>query len=205
MDRTLLFGAKSGASTVLMMSTLPLSDDFLLRFKRQTEANWVKAVIDRSIFGFQFQAGSRWIVGLDEEGISDYERAVQARFPDDFRRFLRFMNGTDLPTLNVYACTGEPHRTAVGVYSYPRDLEIVRSRMKDVAAERKEIEAVLGEQDFELRAGDLLVPIYGHRFVVCGSDLKKSVVLSICGSDAIVYGMTLRAYLQAEFLSLGKA
>lgn len=45
------------------------------------------------------------------------------------------------------------------------------------------------------------MPIYIHRYVVCTSDPGNSVVLSIKdGSDAIVYGNSLREYLEREFL-----
>jgi len=48
----------------------------------------------------------------------------------------------------------------------------------------------------------LLVPIYGHRYIVCTSNLNSSIVLSIVliDTDAIVYGNSLREYLHKEFL-----
>jgi len=41
------------------------------------------------------------------------------------------MNGTDKPALNVYGNSGQPRRESVGVYSYPRDVEIVKRLMQD--------------------------------------------------------------------------
>jgi hypothetical protein len=63
-------------------------------------------------------------------------------------------------------------------------------------------------QGRSIPAGSRLVPIYAHRFVVCGLDPESSVVLSIVINgtldspipDAIVYGQSLESYLRSEFL-----
>ena len=125
---------------------------------------------------------------------------LQARFPNDFRLMLKVMNGTDIPTLNVYGSCGDPCRTGAGVYSYPRDLEEVRERMHCVQRHLKEIKESLQEDGYELQKEAVLVPVYGHRFIVCGQNPAESVVLSICDTDAIVYATTLQEYLQQEFL-----
>ena len=112
------------------------------------------------------------------------------------------MNGTDLATVNIYGSCGEPRRESVGVYSYPRDIEIVKKRIEDIRLNRTEIAADLAEQEFELPAEAVLVPIVFHRYVVCTAELDSSVVLSIVvdATDAIVYGNSLREYLENEFL-----
>jgi hypothetical protein len=56
------------------------------------------------------------------------------------------MNGTDLPTLNVYASCGEPPREWVGVYSYPRDLEIVRRLSEEVGRDRVGLTKTMAEE-----------------------------------------------------------
>jgi hypothetical protein len=112
------------------------------------------------------------------------------------------MNGTDIPALNVYACCGERHRTSAGVYSYPRDLEMVKQRMEEVRESRNKIATDLRGLGFDLTADSHLVPIYSHRYVVCTSNPGRSEVLSIVVNDvdAIVYGNSLREYLEREFL-----
>ena len=174
--------------------------DFLSELKRATESKWRNADIDHHLSGFQFQRGTKWNSGLSAEAIAEYENALQVRFPDDFRVFLAAMNGTDTSTLNVYGSSGEPHRQFVGVYSYRRDLELVKHRIETVVHAREQITAELAEQGFDLPKEAKLVPIYLHRFIVCESDLERSVVLSIHGTDAIVYGTSLQEYLKAEFL-----
>lgn len=180
-----------------------LSSDFLRELKSATEAAWSKQSIDPTIYGFQFQQGTRWNAGLSDEMISAYEDVLRVQFPHDFKTFLREMNGTDLATLNVYGFCGEPHRKSVGVYSYPRDIELVRERIEHISSSRAEITSDLAEQGFELLPEAKLVPVYAHRYVVCSSNLDDSVVLSIVvhDVDAIVYGNSLKEYLEREFLN----
>jgi hypothetical protein len=109
-----------------------LSDDFLVQFKSATEANWAGQSIDPTRYGGQFQCGMRWNGGLNKEMIDEYESALQARFPHDFRAFLRDMNGTGLAMPNVYSSCGEPHCEVVRVYAYPRDLAVVRDRIEHI-------------------------------------------------------------------------
>ncbi len=178
----------------------PIDDEFLAEFKRQTEARWQHTNINPSIYGFQFQRGTRWNEGLTDSEIEAYEVALGVQFPNDFKRMLHIINGTDLPTVNVYGSSGVPQSEFVGVYAYPRDLPIVQEMKQDIGKDRGEIAAVLQDQGFELEPTANLVPIFSHRYIVCGSDPNQSVVLSIMGTDAIVYGDSLRIYLQVEFL-----
>lgn len=179
-----------------------LGSDFLPEFKRATEAKWRERPINPRIYGFQFQPGTRWNPGLSDDKIAEYENVLGVRFPYDFRAFLRAMNGTDLATLNIYGYCGEPPRQWVGVYSYPRDLEIVRRLIEDVSKSRTELTATMAEQGLALPIEAGLVPIYGHRYLVCTSSLDCSAVLAIDGSDdAIVYGNSLKQYLEIEFLA----
>jgi len=179
-----------------------LSAEFLKELKRATEAKWRDASINPTLYGGQFRPGTRWNAGLSHEMVAKYESALQVRFPHDFKAFLHEMNGTDLPTLNVFGSCGEPHRQGIGVYSYPRDLEIVKGLMEDIRENRDEIAADLAEQGFELAAEASLVPIFSHRYVVCTSNLDSCAVLSIVVNavDAIVYGDSLREYLEKDFL-----
>jgi len=179
-----------------------LSSDFLTKFKHATEAKWSEKLIDPTLYGFQFQRGTRWNEGLSDETVTEYERVLSVRFPHDFKAFLREMNGTDLATLNAYGSCGEPQRESVGVYSYPRDIETVKARIEHIRANRAEIAADLAGQGFKLPAEASLVPVYFHRYLVCTTDLNSSVVLSIVvnATDAIVYGNSLKEYLEKEFL-----
>jgi hypothetical protein len=154
-----------------------LSGDFLKELKRATEAMHEKSM-DTTLYGFQFQRGTRGNEGLSDEMVTEYERVLRVRFPHDFRSLLRGMNGTDLATLNVYGSCGEPPRESVGVYSYPRDIERAKTRIEDIRASQAEITADLAEQGFELPAEANLIPVYIHRYVVCTSILNRGEGIS---------------------------
>ena len=177
-----------------------IDNEFLLEFKRQTEARWEHEDINPGIYGFQFQRGTRWNRGLTDADIEMYQADLGVQFPTDFKHMLRLMNGTDLPTVNIYGSSGEPQLISVGVYSYPRDLSIVQELRRGTKQDRNEIAAELLDQGLELESNANLVPIFSHRYIICGTDLGKSIVLSIKGADAIVYGDSLTTYLQTEFL-----
>ena len=181
-------------------TTYLIDDKFLLEFKRQTEARWELEDINPGIYGFQFQRGTRWSHGLIQVEIETYEAALGAQFPTDFKHMLHVMNGTDLPTVNIYGSSGEPQRRSVGAYSYPRDLSIIQELRRGTEQDRDEIAAELLDQGFKLEPNANLVPIFSNRYIVCGTNPGKSVVLSIVGTDVIVYGDSLRTYLQMEFL-----
>jgi hypothetical protein len=66
-----------------------LDDNFLTEFKRATEKKWNSTSLDPKIYGFQIQQGTRWNPGLSEEKIAEYENFTGARFPHDFRNFLK--------------------------------------------------------------------------------------------------------------------
>jgi hypothetical protein len=179
-----------------------LTEEFLAEFKKLTEERWSRQSIDPNLYGFQFQRGTRWNPGLSDHEITQFDNTLGLRFPHDFRAFLSTMNGTDVPTLNVYASLGEPQRLSSGVYSYPRDMEIIRLRIEDIRARKEEIVADLRDQSFEFPAGAGLVPVYSHRYLMCTADLNQSVVLSIYvpSTDAIVHSNSLEEYLRREFL-----
>jgi hypothetical protein len=181
-----------------------LSIAFLQDFKRETEAKWNGKPIDSAVYGFQIQSGTRWNLGLPESAILDYELALGLSFSEDFRILLGFMNGTDVPTLNVFGSSGEASREAAGVYTYPRDLGLVQSGAASVSSRlyREVLTRTLAEEGFHLPTNASLVPFYAHRFVVCIPGEANSPVLSIWDeTDAIVYGRSLQDYLKVEFLT----
>lgn len=167
--------------------------------RRRTEALWADAAISPGIYGYQIQPGTRWNPGLSAAEIEAYERTLGVSFPVSFRCMLSVMNGTDLPTINVYGSSGHPPSERPGVHAYPRDLALVQSMIADLREDRAEIADVLREQGFHLAPDASLVPVNSHRFLVCGSDPDEGAVLSIMGTDAIVYVRGLAEYLCTEF------
>jgi hypothetical protein len=84
-----------------------ISDNFLAEFKSSTEKKWSLTSLNPKIYGFQIQQGTHWNPGLSDEKIAEYENFTGARFPHDFKKFLKAMNGTDRETINIYGSSGE--------------------------------------------------------------------------------------------------
>jgi hypothetical protein len=178
-----------------------LTSEFLAEFKRVTEAHWHDRQIIPHIYGFQFQQSTRWNPGLSDEKIAEYENVLGVHFPYDFRAFLRAMNGTDLPTLNIYGYRPEPPHTSAGVYSYPRDIELIKELIEEVLEYRDALTTTLAAENFDLTTAISLVPVYEHRYLVCTAALSGSVVLSLNSvEEAAVYATSLQEYLQREFI-----
>lgn len=171
--------------------------DFLQKFKNDTELSWSKREINTRIYGFQIQQHTKWLPGLSDTEISEYEFALGFSFPNDMRAFLHFINGVDKPQINIYGNDGTPNAYAYMLYSYPRDLEAVKQMISYI--EINHVEIPDPPEGVELKAADKFLPIYSHRYVLCSDDPKQSTVLSIHGADAIVYGKDLQSYLLNEF------
>lgn len=172
-----------------------LSSEFLIDFKKKTEAAWAAKRLNPSLYGFQIVPGTRWLPGLSDIEIQAYQKDIGLTFPPDFSLFLRHMNGTDRGTLNIYGSCGEKHRSDVGVYSYPRDLNRIRSLMDEWSLDWPEISSV-----YQLGPKDRCVPIYGHRGILCRMGMEVCHVFSIMGDDAVLYDDDLGSYLKREFL-----
>ena len=115
----------------------------------------------------------------------------------DFKTLLGMMNGTNIPTLNVYGGSNEPTREGIGAYSYPRDIDFVKHLIGEV-----------GEATEELSSSQ-----WPRMALICLKTvgLFRSTIVAICSaaqiqgaalffqlqrpSDAIVYGDSLEEYL----------
>lgn len=172
-----------------------LTAEFLAGFKRDTEAHWNVPLRDPRVWGFQFVPGTRWLPGLSDDQIRAYERDLGVAFPADFRLFLRHLNGTD-PRLK-HSQTGQ---SSVGVYSYPRDLKLVRQYMEEWSHDWPGV-----CETYQLDPDDRCVPIFAHRGVLCRKEGGTSPVFSLWGDDVILYEEDLRSYLVKEFLENRRA
>jgi hypothetical protein len=182
---------------IIQMAMVIPGANFFLEYKEKTERYWIM----HPISGFQAPRGSFWNPGLSEVEILNYENFLGTSFPTDYREMLGVMNGTTTPNFDYSAV--EPFRLR-DVYSYPRDLATINAYIEILNPEMSEIIEVLSEQGYYLEAKSKLLPIYSHRYLVCSDNNKTSVVLSIMGTDAIVYGASLAEYLLVEFLPKDK-
>ena len=204
------------------MDTPPpdFTEDFLAWLHEASEAGWRKMedpdITNERLFWPRWHHGTHWTGGLTADTITDIERRYDTHFPPPHRLFLQILHSTtpwqyapdysrdrtrpvlhERPGFYNWLQDEEPIRTATqhvldGLLSNtfdqqywhhswgpcPRPMDQRRARMAELIA-----------------AAPPLIPIFGHRFVVDHGPLP---VLSIMGTDVVVYGHDLRDYLLHE-------
>jgi hypothetical protein len=183
-----------------MLDSFDLPSDpvqFFAWLKSASEEYWADAFVHPGVYGFQIQAGTRWLPGLTDDEITRYEMDMGFAFPDIYKQFLRQMNGTDKLGVNVYGSSGVSHAYAPIYYSYPRDLATVREYIRwiyDAYGVTPEI--------VEERCIPHIMPIRGHRFLVMDRNQEHSV-LSMHGNDTILYAESLSVFLVLDIFESG--
>lgn len=156
-----------------------------------SEKVWEKAEVIEGVFGFQTQRETKWLEGLTENEIADYENELEFAFPEIYKIYLRHLNGTDKPSVNVYGYSGTRAETP-NYYSFPRDLVIVKDKIKWIYEE-----FTVDEKDIKRDNIPHIIPIIGHRFLIA-DNCDENPVLSIYGRDAILYAPNLQSFLVAD-------
>lgn len=198
-------------------------EDFLHWLQEVTEDAWAQVeewtpadFRAAGYVGYRWRRGTRWTGGLAEQAVIDVEERLGIRFPPQHRLFLRTLHSTT-PWQRGASYVGRELRDGdhPGFYDWLRDEPQIRAVtgrvgagiVADVedgfwlAAWGSPPDTELGRRTRVrelLAAAPELLPIYGHRHVVAGTD----VVLSVHQTDIIVYGDDLRAYLLAELHDL---
>ena len=167
-------------------------ESFFIWLKKTSETDWKGTEIKRTVYGFQIQKRTKWLPGLNESEIVEYERIMGFGFPELYKLFLRHMNGTDKQTINIYAESGEPYRYGVGFFSYPRDLDLVKARIAGVLEAFQITPGAIEQQNIPH-----IMPIIEHRFLVMDR-CEGNPVLSIHEDDLILYAASLPQLLIAE-------
>jgi hypothetical protein len=167
-------------------------DEFFPWLKKASEEHWGSVEINRGIFGFQIQRGAKWLPGLSGEEIADYEKEIGFSFPEIYKLYLKNMNGTDKPNVNVYGECGEPYRYAPGYYSYPRDLVAVKDTIRWIYDDFGVTPEFIEENQIPH-----IMPIVGHRFLVVDRCVGNPV-LSMYGRDSIFYAPSLESFLVGD-------
>jgi hypothetical protein len=165
------------------------SERFFIWLKSESERYWKKAKIHPMIYGFQIQKRTKWNPPLNVAQIQEYENELGFGFPEIYRTFLKHMNGTDKPAVNVYGKSGVPYEYAPAYYSFPRDLKNVKGMIEWICESFK-IEA----SDIDGERIPFILPIVSHRFLIADS-AGKNPMLSMHGDDVIAYASSLETFL----------
>lgn len=157
--------------------------------KSKSENHWKEIDINPIIYGFQIRQNTKWLPGLSENEIADYEKELGFEFPETYKEFLRYMNGTDKLRVNVYGESGVAYQYAPGYYSFPRDLEAVIEQITWVYDSCE-----ITKEKIEERQIPHIIPIVGHRCLIADR-CDSHPVLSMYGSDIILYSSNLQRFL----------
>ena len=173
-------------------------DKFFPWLKENSERYWQTVEINGGIYGFQIQKGTKWLPGLSEQEVAEYEKEMGFSFPEVYKLFLKHMNGTDIPTINIYGQSGEPYQYAFGYYSYPRDLSTVKEQIEWIYEEFGVTPEFIDKNRIPR-----IMPIVGHRFLVM-DHCAGAPVLSMYGRDTIYYGRSLESFLIDDIFEGGR-
>ena len=198
--------------------------EFLHWVKETTETFWSKApeTTEEDFVCEEWIYGAKW-QGLSDEEIDAIENEYNIKFTAAHRAFLKILHAIDKKELVEYTESFEDDAELLTeerpfFYDWKEDKEIIESYFKwpyetifeDVLGPNKVWLKSWGtkrpasnEKKEEIFAAwfnnvPKLIPIKGHRFVVSDPLEEDNPVLSVWGSDIIVYGWNMRHYLLSE-------
>lgn len=193
--------------------------DFLYWVKETTEALWSKD--PQSPDGCEeWVYGAKW-APLKEEEIDAVEKKYGVQFMPEHREFLKILHTLDRKEVRVHDPINEGEEPIIEktpfFYNWLVDEEEIRSRLEwPYRTIMQDIKGPIGtwlqswgkrpssDEEKELIFRDWLnkaprlVPLTSHRFLVSEPHLTDRPVLSMWGSDIIVYGWDMRLYLLNE-------
>lgn len=173
---------------------------------------------------YEWQQGTRWLHGLTEGEITAIEKRWNVAFPPEYRLFLSKLHAPDRPRAGVFTDADHTLKlfSSPSFYNWQTDELAIRDRYdhlveglvwsategylpgtwerKVVPEEKKRAERAHFQE--LVQAAPKLVPVYSHRYLLVEPCQEGNPVLSIVGSDMIVYGATFRDYLIREFLEI---
>lgn len=197
--------------------------DFLHWIKERTESSWAEEPVDDEDdeHSVKWLHGAKW-VGLSEDEIDNVEKKYSITFNQEHRGFLKVLHAIDRREEIKYKESWDEDakiitETRPFFYNWLEDeIEIkknfgwpYRTILQDVLKENGVWLKSWGprlqtEEDKTnifiswLNKAPRLLPIRGHRFSVSDPKLKDKPILSVWGSDVIVYGWNFRHYLLNE-------
>ena len=196
--------------------------EFLYWVKERTETFWSinPETSENDFVCEKWVYGAKWI-GLSDSEIDSIENKYEIKFSYEHREFLKILHSIDRKEIIEYTETFDEDAEIKLDYrpfffNWLKDNDEIRDRLnwpyrtifEDVVGANKvwlkswgKIRPNSDEEKESLfskwfNQAPKVIPITGHRFVV--NDVTDAPVLSIYGSDIIVYGWSIRHYLLNE-------
>ena len=140
---------------------------------------------------------------MNESEIDEVEKKYQIKFPPDHREFLKILHTINAkPTIDGYF-----------FFNWLEDEQIIFDKLNwpsfSISRDRVWLQSwgiISDSQDVITNRfnewyceAPKLIPIFGHRYIVSQPYKSGNPILSVYGSDTIVYGWDLKQYLLTEF------
>jgi hypothetical protein len=199
---------------------------FLRWFRERTEETWrryptrtFESFVTSRVGGNDWQQGTCWLSGLDEQEIATIEQHYHLHFPPDYRLFLQMLHSVDRPMVGARFARDNAMipSTAPSFYNWQTDTESIQAAYEwlveglvfDVqwdnlwpqswGAKPTTLEAQEARVRGLVNAAPKLIPVFGHRYLLAEPCEVGNPVLSIYQSDIIIYGEDLHSYFLHEF------
>ena len=214
-----------------MTNNIPshFDETFLHWFREQTEETWqsyrtfsFEEFVASRVGGSDWQQGTCWLNGLNEQEITAIEQRYHLRFPPDYRLFLKTLHSVD--RLQVGAKYKGGHEmfpiTKPSFYNWQTDTEAIQDAYEWLVSglffdvQHNDLwpqswgtkPATAEAQETRVRelvdAAPKLVPVFAHRYLLAEPCEAGNPILSIWQSDIIIYDTNLYDYFLDEFGAL---
>lgn len=185
--------------------------EFLNWIKKETEKTW------SGDFCKKWIQGAKWI-GMTNNQINEVEKKYSIQFTPEHREFLEILHTIDRKEIIENKDEwGDEITEYPFFYNWLEDHEEIKEKLnwpyetilRDVVGRNgvwlkswgkkpdSEEEKTKIFTDWYNHSPTLL-PLTSHRFIISNSNLKYRPILSIWGSDIIIYGWSLKTYLLNE-------
>lgn len=199
--------------------------DFLFWIKNRTEERWADGPqTDEDACGWHRHEsfwGARWTGSLTPHEINEIEKRWHVKFPPDFRLFLEILHTIDRKEVVIEPTDWDTDEVITYekpfFYNWKTDTTELESRfswpfrtiLEDIEGTNSVWLRSWGERptEAEVRRSKFkqwfdnalsLIPVTGHRFIIAEPTVSGNPILSVWGSDIILYGWNLRHYLLQE-------
>lgn len=195
--------------------------EFLYWVKEKTETLWSE---DLETSGCdEWIHGAKWLPLTDEQ-IDEVERKYSIQFTPDHKEFLRILHTIDRKEKYEYTESFDDDAEVLieetpFFYNWLEDDDEIKNKLnwpfeevlRDIFSEvnspfwckswgerPKTKEEIIRVFTHLYEKAPKLIPITSHRFVVSDMKLLHKPILSVWGTDTIIYGWTIRTYLLNE-------
>jgi len=170
--------------------------------KYKAEKQFKKIKLRDDVWGFQIQPNTKFLKGISRKEIDQLELLFGFDFPWEYREMLLIFSNidTNLISINLEDESDIEYSKDDFFYNYPNDYEKSRWIINEINENKFEAEKALTEEGFDVSKIIGFIPMHHHRVLVVFENRYLSPVISVWGSDIIMFGNNLREYLKNELL-----